>query len=327
MAGGSLLEDMLEAAVRNGGLRSGGSRGQSGGLGDILGQVLGGQPGGGTSRTQPSGGGLGDILGQVLTGGQGRPGSGGLGDILGTVLGGGQSGSSGGIRPSGSATLGDRMRQQDIRVEGGPRSSRDDDIPVTPRRNETTRAPQRETQPTPAPAPQTSGRGGIEIPEQLKRYGGIAILSILAWKVMQSYQKKTGADAGVASTDGFDPKNVPGGAEGLQNTLVDAMIAATQADGVVDKTEQQQLLGQLDKLGVDANARNDLAKRLGTPVDAASLVKSATTPEIALQIYTASALAISADTPQERQYLDNLAQSLKIEPGLKAQIEQTIGKG
>ena len=105
------------------------------------------------------------------------------------------------------------------------------------------------------------------------------------------------------------------------------MIAATQADGVVDKAEQQQLLGQLDKLGVDAGERDNLARRLGTPVDAATLVKAATTPEIALQIYTASALAIGADTPRERQYLDNLAQSLQIEPGLKAKVEQAIGKG
>lgn len=73
----------------------GGSNG--GGLGDILGQVLGGgQP---APRQQaPQGGGLGDILGDLLGGGQQMPRQqapqapqgGGLGDILGDLLGGGQ---------------------------------------------------------------------------------------------------------------------------------------------------------------------------------------------------------------------------------------------
>ncbi len=72
----------------------GGGRAQSsggGGLGDILGDILGG---GAQQRQQPQaqGGGLGDILGDILGGGQqrGAQGGGGLGDILGDILGGGQ---------------------------------------------------------------------------------------------------------------------------------------------------------------------------------------------------------------------------------------------
>jgi len=72
-----------------------------GGLGDILGDILGG--GRPTGRGQPDaggvpGGGLGDILGDILVGGRpsGRGGqmggpSGGLGDILGDILGGGRA--------------------------------------------------------------------------------------------------------------------------------------------------------------------------------------------------------------------------------------------
>jgi uncharacterized protein YidB (DUF937 family) len=61
-----------------------------GGLGDILGQVL----GGGAQRG--GGGGMGDILGQVLGGGAQRGGGGGMGDILGQVLGGGAGGGGAG---------------------------------------------------------------------------------------------------------------------------------------------------------------------------------------------------------------------------------------
>ncbi|GEM_PF-108361 len=85
-------------------------RGQ-GGMGDILGQVLGGAAGGGSS-SGAGGGGLGDILGQVLGGAAGSAGGsssgaggGGLGDILGQVLGGG-SGSSAGSADSADSGLG-----------------------------------------------------------------------------------------------------------------------------------------------------------------------------------------------------------------------------
>jgi uncharacterized protein YidB (DUF937 family) len=45
----------------------------------------------------PGGGGLGDILGQVLGGGAQRGGGGGMGDILGGMLGGGAGGGMGGL--------------------------------------------------------------------------------------------------------------------------------------------------------------------------------------------------------------------------------------
>jgi uncharacterized membrane protein YebE (DUF533 family) len=38
-------------------------------------------------------------------------------------------------------------------------------------------------------------------------------------------------------------------------------------------------------------------------------------------------MAITIDSPAERKYLDGLAASLGIDPGLKAHVEQTIGRG
>lgn len=81
------LGDVL-GQVLGGGSRQG-SAGGAGGLGSVLGQVLGG---GGGAR---SGGGLGDLLGGVLGGGSRQAGGGGgLGDVLGGALGGGAAGRS-----------------------------------------------------------------------------------------------------------------------------------------------------------------------------------------------------------------------------------------
>ena len=104
------------------------------------------------------------------------------------------------------------------------------------------------------------------------------------------------------------------------------MIAATQADGVVDREEQGKILGRLDQGGMSAQDRATVSASLATPVDTGELVKAAVTPEIAAQIYTASVMAISIDKPAERTYLDRLAVALKLDPGVKANIEATLGK-
>lgn len=105
-----------------------------GGLGDILGDIL----GGGKAAPQsggPGGGGLGDILGDILGGGArqgqaapqpgGGPGGGGLGDILGDILGGGRQQQGGGAPPnaprpqSGSVSIEDLLREMMGGGQGG----------------------------------------------------------------------------------------------------------------------------------------------------------------------------------------------------------------
>ncbi len=88
MVMGAITKKMTGGARRAPQPQSGGG----GGLGDILGDVL----GGGSQRRQPApGGGLEDIFGDILGGGrrggtaQRSPGGGGLTDILGEILGGG----------------------------------------------------------------------------------------------------------------------------------------------------------------------------------------------------------------------------------------------
>jgi hypothetical protein len=127
-----------------------GTSSSGGGLGDILGEILGG---GQQRQQQPQsgGGGLGDILGDILGGGQQRQtqqpqsGDGGLGDILKDVLGGGQqqqapSGQGGSLedmlkeilgggaqQPSEDVVTQGRRRLDDV-LGGGTRQGSDADI-------------------------------------------------------------------------------------------------------------------------------------------------------------------------------------------------------
>ena len=101
---------------------------------------------------------------------------------------------------------------------------------------------------------------------------------------------------------------------------------ATQADGVIDEDEQRRLGGAPRTARHESADRRALVEQLTTPVDPREIVNAATSPEVGLQIYAASVLAMAIDTPAERSYLDRLATALSIEPGFKAQVEQTLGR-
>jgi len=61
-------------------------------------------------------------------------------------------------------------------------------------------------------------------------------------------------------------------------------------------------------------------------LDIDQVVAAATTPELAVEIYAASVLAIDPDDPAEQAYLAMLASRLKLEPGLRAAIERETAK-
>ena len=161
----------------------------------------------------------------------------------------------------------------------------------------------------------------------LVKYGGIAVLGMIAYKALRNWQATQGTGSAAPSGGGFLPNQMPVSGEEFSNTLTQAMIAATQADGVIDEGEQQRLVGALQKLGASNEDRQAVADQLRRRIDPRSLVAAAKTPEMGLEIYAASAMAITIDSPAERLYLDSLAQSLGIDPGLKAHVEQAVGRG
>ena len=139
----------------------------------------------------------------------------------------------------------------------------------------------------------------------LVRYGGMAVIGVLAYQAFKRYQAQQGAGVAQKSAgtepaaaalvpppdSGFHPAQAPGGADALSGVLVKAMVAATQADGVIDEDEQRRLAGRLDQLGISSADRRGLAEQLTTPVDLREIVNAATSPEVGLQIYVASVLA------------------------------------
>src|SRR5262245_10833082 len=260
----------------------------------LSGGGLRGQETGGPGGSAPAGGNIGDVLGSLLGAAASgvaanRPGAGGAGG-LGDILGSLLGGGS--VATGGAAGTGAGQDQ----------------------------------------AGMSKGAGGVN---NLARYGGMAVIGVLAYQALKRFQAQQGS-SGQKDTEaaqipppdsGFHPAQAPGGADAASGVLVKAMVAAAQADGVVDEDEQRRLAGRLDQLGMSSNDRGALIEQLRTPVDPRELVDAATSPELALQIYAASVLAVKIDSPAERSYLDRLADGLGVDPGLKAEVEQTVGRG
>lgn len=102
------------------------------------------------------------------------------------------------------------------------------------------------------------------------------------------------------------------------------MVAASKADGHIDATRHANILGQLDKLGVDNGIKTFLLDELRKPLDVDAVAAGVTTPEEAAEIYTASLLVVDVDNLAEQQYLALLAKRLGLEPALVEYLHKTV---
>ena len=78
------------------------------------------------------------------------------------------------------------------------------------------------------------------------------------------------------------------------------MIAAAHADGTLDDDERTRIFKQLENLGLSQEEHDFMERELHAPWNAAALAASASSPDVARQVYADSLLAIEVDTPEER---------------------------
>ena len=125
-----------------------------------------------------------------------------------------------------------------------------------------------------------------------------------------------------ASTTPPPPPNVPAtgaAAEDRARLLIRAMVAAAKADGIVDGNERARILGQVEQAGGSPEDHAFLQAELQRPLDIESLIAAVPDPLAAMQVYTASLMAIDADTPAEHGYLALLAARLNIATAAEVQ--------
>ncbi len=271
-------------------------------LGAILGSVLGGSSSGGGSA-----GGLADVLGSLLGGQSGGSAgqSGGLADVLGSVLGGGQA--SGG---QSSGALGDilgnlgNMLGSPSGVGGMSKG---------------------ELGGLGALAGAILGGGGSSAKGAV---GGsaMAILGTLALSALKNWQAQAASGGDSVNALGLSETEVRQiSAPETAELCLRGMIEAIKSDGEVSRDEIEKLTGKLAEGGITDEEKEFVQAEMAKPQDLAGLVNAIPNPEVGIQVYAASLMAISVDTPAERAFLEGLADGTGIAPDAVARLHQLVG--
>ena len=121
--------------------------------------------------------------------------------------------------------------------------------------------------------------------------------------------------AGAPSTGG------PGGAE-LATRMIQVMVAAAHADGVMDAEEERAVLDRLRGAGLTQEEKMFLLGELHQPKSLEALTAGISDPAVAKTMYMLAAAAIEINTEAERAWLDELARRLRISREVQAFIEE-----
>lgn len=180
-------------------------------------------------------------------------------------------------------------------------------------------------------------KSGRKLGKKALKLGGVAAVGALAYTAYQRYSNTQSASPaqapGSAAADialappgsAFLPEVANQAAnEALGLTLVRAMIAVARADGRLDAQESQVIFQKIESLGLDSESQSLLVQEMGHPVDVDAIVNSATSPEVAAEIYLASLLAVEIDSAAEKAYLAMLAARLGLPPQLVTELESQV---
>lgn len=188
----------------------------------------------------------------------------------------------------------------------------------------------------------------------LVKLGGLAVIGGLAYKAFQNQQtgKAVGVSGQGASLGGTPAADsAPAGASSGEDEAVKSiasvpetsrfhpvsqteddallflrtMVAAAAADGHIDEGERSRIIKGLDEAGIDPQATRWLETEMASPADVEELAATITDPEKAAQVYSAARIAIDPDTMQEREFLNQLALALDLDPAVRRQIDDAAG--
>ncbi len=165
-------------------------------------------------------------------------------------------------------------------------------------------------------------RPGRKLTGTTLKLGSLAAIGGLAYQTFKEWQKQnTGQDA-IAGT----PVNELADADKEKRSLglLKAMIAAAQADGHIDDNERNKIIEQISALGLQSDSVQAIEQQLKEPVDIKTLAETADSPEAAAEMYLVARVILDVDEPQERLFLNELADALGLEFDLVASLENKL---
>lgn len=168
-------------------------------------------------------------------------------------------------------------------------------------------------------------KGGRKLTGTALKVGGVAAVGGIAYKAYNEWQRQQQQQAGTIVDTGTpiaDLAEVEANAR--SEAIVKAMISAAKSDGHVDNDEQKLITAKIESLGMEQEITSFLMKELNKPLDVAEVVASADSPEAAAEIYLASTMVVDLTAPDERKYMDALAEGLGLDAELVTELESKV---
>lgn len=107
--------------------------------------------------------------------------------------------------------------------------------------------------------------------------------------------------------------------------LIRAMIAAANADGVIDQAERNRILKKLQSVDLSPEEQAFIVKELLSPSTLEDIARQVDHRQLAMQVYAVSLMAIRVDTDAEHHYMNSLARQLDLDEKTIRAIAEKVG--
>jgi len=118
-----------------------------------------------------------------------------------------------------------------------------------------------------------------------------------------------------------EKKTVDLSSEDVALRMIQVMIAAAHADGVLDEREEKAILDRLRGAELDNEEKMFVLDELHQPKSVSELTDGIEEPSTAKAMYMLATAAIEVDTEAERAWLDELGNHLGLSPEIRSFIE------
>jgi uncharacterized membrane protein YebE (DUF533 family) len=167
---------------------------------------------------------------------------------------------------------------------------------------------------------------GRSVTGKAVKYGSLAAVAAVAYKAYQGWQSGQGAAPATSGPPALPGKAITDLEEAESNkrglTLLQAMIAAANADGHIDDSERSRIETHLHTIELGSDAKKLIEQELRNPLSVEQLASRVDSQAAASEVYLLSSLVVDERDPIEQQYLDRLAAALKLPEDLVVRLTE-----
>lgn len=165
-------------------------------------------------------------------------------------------------------------------------------------------------------------KGGRKLTGKAIKIGGLAALGTAAYKGYNNW-KQTGNVMGDDNSPVHELSDASAENRGL--LLIEALVAAANADGKVDDHEQQAIKHKILELHLPGEMAMVLENIIDSPLSAGELAQKVSSSTEAAEVYVATSLLIGDDSSAaEKVYRDSLIAALGLAPELRKSLDSEL---